>query len=68
MAYLHVDVIPLTSPVRRTCTRRRCIACRSCGPPWVEPARADLAADKLQADYPNSEWAQEAVRRDSAGC
>ena len=57
MAYLHVDVIPLLAR-EKDLHAEALYRLSQLWPALGHPARADLATDKLQSDYPNSEWAK----------
>jgi tetratricopeptide (TPR) repeat protein len=57
MSYLHVDVIPLLAR-EKDLHAEALYRLTQLWPALGHPARADLAAGKLQSDYPNSEWAK----------
>lgn len=57
MAYLHVDVIPSLAR-EKDLHAEALYRLSQLWPALGQPARADIAAGKLQDDYPNSEWAQ----------
>lgn len=57
MAYLHVDVIPSLAR-EKDLHAEALYRLSQLWPALGEPARAEVAAGKLQSDYPNSEWAK----------
>jgi tetratricopeptide (TPR) repeat protein len=57
MAYLHVDVIPSLAK-EKDLHAEALYRLSQLWPVLGHAARADIAAGKLQSDYPNSEWAR----------